>query len=99
MTTVLSENVHNIALEGNFDDCQILVKLLLLDGLLKKRLNISSVNSINWARVMAQIIYYVYCGMKLKDLNENIVFTVPTGNFVDIMHRELLGGESHNSEE
>ncbi len=59
MTTVDSPNVHNIAVEGTFDDCQDLVKAMFADAEFRERMQLSAVNSINWARVMAQIVYYV----------------------------------------
>lgn len=85
MTSVLTKNVHNIALEGNFDDCQSFVKKMFVDqGFLKGR-RMVAVNSINWARIMGQIVYYFYCGLKLSEVNGvGTSFTAPTGNFGDI---------------
>ncbi len=85
MTSVLAPNVHNIALEGNFDDCQAMVKKMFgeQDFLGGKRM--VAVNSINFARIMAQIVYYFYAVLRLDAPNDNpISFTVPTGNFGDI---------------
>lgn len=85
MTTILSKNVFNIALRGNFDDCQSFVKTMFRDQSFLKGKRMVAVNSINWARIMAQIVYYFYCGLRLGANKENpISFTVPTGNFGDI---------------
>ena len=85
MTTVLSENVFNVALEGNFDDCQNMVKASFRDqSFLPDRRQLVAVNSINWARIMAQIVYYFYAGLALGGPHRKISFSVPTGNFGDI---------------
>lgn len=85
MTTVLSDNVHNIAIEGNFDDCQSLVKSSFGDqSFLPDGQSLVAVNSINWARIMAQIVYYFYAAVRLGSPDNPISFTVPTGNFGDI---------------
>ena len=84
MTTESSLNVFNIALDGNFDDFQKLVKLMFADTSFKKSTNISGVNSINWARIVFQIVYYFYCYFKISSIKEKINFSVPTGNFGDI---------------
>ena len=84
MTTVDSENVFNIALEGNFDDCQKLVKLMFNDKKFSSSINMSGVNSINWSRIVFQIVYYFYSYFKIAKENEKINFSVPTGNFGDI---------------
>lgn len=85
MTTASSENVHNIALKGNFDDCQSLVKALFADQEMRKELGLSAVNSINWARIMAQTVYYVAAALALGGTdNHPVSFTVPTGNFGNI---------------
>lgn len=81
MTTVQAPNVHNIALEGTFDDCQNAVKAMFNDSGFRKEINLSAVNSINWARIMAQIVYYFYTALKF---DENISFVVPTGNFGNV---------------
>ena len=83
MTTVSSSNVYNIAIEGNFDDCQALVKSLLVDKEFKNKYKLSSINSINWCRVLAQVVYYFYAAFKLKNHSNIINFSVPTGNFGD----------------
>src|SRR5690606_27717662 len=85
MTTVLEANVHNIALEGNFDDCQNMVKASFGDqSFLPDGRQLVAVNSINWARIMAQIVYYFYAGLALGAPSRPISFSVPTGNFGDI---------------
>lgn len=85
MTTVLEDNVHNIALEGNFDDCQNMVKQSFGDqSFLPEGRQLVAVNSINWARIMAQIVYYFYAGLALGAPQRPVAFSVPTGNFGDI---------------
>jgi threonine synthase len=83
MTTVASGNVHNLAVEGTFDDCQDLVKALFADESFRERARLSAVNSINWARVMAQIVYYVTSWLAVADRGP-ISFAVPTGNFGNV---------------
>jgi len=83
MTSVLDENVHNIAVNGTFDDCQEIVKSLFNDLEFKKEYALGAVNSINWARVLAQVVYYFYAWGRLPEQKE-MVFSVPTGNFGDI---------------
>lgn len=81
MTTVLADNVYNIAIEGSFDDCQNIVKKLFGHNDFREKHNLSAVNSINWARIIAQTVYYVYAYLKIgKPLN----FAVPTGNFGNV---------------
>ena len=82
MTTVDEKNVFNIAIDGNFDDCQNIVKQMFSDLEFSKSINMSGVNSINWARIIAQTVYYFYSYFKLG--KENISFSVPTGNFGDV---------------
>lgn len=84
MTTVESPNIHNLAVEGTFDDCQALVKAILSDTKLQQELRLSAVNSINWARIMAQIVYYVYAAVALGAPDRPVSFTVPTGNFGNV---------------
>jgi threonine synthase len=85
MTTVLDENVHNISLKGNFDDCQAFVKKMFMDQSFLKGKKMVAVNSINWARIMAQIVYYFYAAIRLGATEDSPVsFSVPTGNFGDI---------------
>ena len=84
MTTVLSPNVHNLAVEGTFDDCQDLVKAMFNDQPFRDRHRLSAVNSINWARVMAQIVYYVHAALKLGAPDRQVSFSVPTGNFGNV---------------
>ena len=82
MTTVQEKNVFNIAIDGNFDDCQNIVKQLFSDLEFSKSINMSGVNSINWARIIAQCVYYFYSFFKLD--KESVSFSVPTGNFGDV---------------
>ena len=84
MTTVLADNVHNIAIKGTFDDCQTLLKQMFGDVPFRERMRMSAVNSINWGRVMAQIVYYVQSSCKLSKDGGLVDFSVPTGNFGDI---------------
>lgn len=81
MTTVNAPNVHNIAVDGTFDDCQALVKAMFADQKFRRELNLSAVNSINWARIMAQIVYYVAAASHFR---AGALFTVPTGNFGNV---------------
>ncbi|TYB85312.1 MAG: threonine synthase, partial [Kosmotoga sp.] len=87
MTTVKSENVFNIALKGSFDDCQAIVKQLFSDLKFKSTYNLGAVNSINWARILAQIVYYFYIFSRIKEQSDgkNLRFVVPTGNFGNIL--------------
>jgi threonine synthase len=84
MTTASEPNVHNIAIEGTFDDCQGIVKALFNDPELRDRLELTGINSINWARILAQTVYYFTAGVALGAPHRAIAFTVPTGNFGDI---------------
>ena len=84
MTTVASTNVHNIAVEGTFDDCQDLVKAMFNDQAYRDALHLSAVNSINWARIMAQIVYYVAAATALGCPSRPVSFAVPTGNFGNV---------------
>ncbi|MEZ5924480.1 MAG: threonine synthase [Hyphomicrobiaceae bacterium] len=84
MTTVLAPNVHNIAVQGSFDDCQAIVKALFNDHALNDRLNLSGVNSINWGRIVAQAVYYVTSAVALGAPGRRVSFAVPTGNFGDV---------------
>jgi len=84
MTTVNSSNVFNISLSGNFDDCQKFVKSMFEDKNFRNSINMSGVNSINWARIIFQIVYYFFSHFKIAKANEKINFSVPTGNFGDI---------------
>ncbi len=84
MTTVASPNVHAIAISGSFDDCQDLVKAMFADQDFRARLNLSAVNSINWARIMAQLVYYVAAAVALGAPEREISFAVPTGNFGNV---------------
>jgi threonine synthase len=84
MTTVLAPNVHNVAIEGSFDDAQALVKAMFNDAQFARRHHLSAVNSINWARLMAQIVYYFYAAVRLGAPGRRVAFSVPTGNFGDV---------------
>jgi len=84
MTTVDSANVHNVAIEGTFDDCQDLVKAMFADGTFRNEVRLGAVNSINWARVMAQIVYYVVASSRVASVTTPVSFTVPTGNFGNV---------------
>jgi threonine synthase len=85
MTTVLAPNVHNVALEGNFDNCQDAVKAMFGDLQFRDRYRLSAVNSINWARVAAQIVYYVHAALALGAPDRRVSFCVPTGNFGNVL--------------
>jgi len=87
MTTVLDPNVHNIAIEGSFDDCQRIMKSLAGDLEFKRKYSLGAVNSVNWARVLAQMVYYFWAALKLRrDTNaDKIRVCVPTGNFGNIL--------------
>ncbi|KAI9787097.1 MAG: threonine synthase [Geoglossum umbratile] len=92
MTTVLDSNVHNLAVEGTFDDCQDIVKALFTDHTINKTHNLGAVNSINWARILAQTTYYFYAYFSLvrstpsfSHDNSKLRFVVPTGNFGDVL--------------
>ncbi|MFI5000477.1 MAG: threonine synthase [Reyranellales bacterium] len=84
MTTVLAPNVHNIAVQGTFDDCQDLAKACFNDLAFRDRHALTAVNSINFARVMAQIVYYFWAAVKLGAPERPVAFTVPTGNFGNV---------------
>jgi threonine synthase len=89
MTTVLDANVHNIAVQGTFDDCQDMVKALFGDAEMNKEHHLAAVNSINWARILAQITYYFYAYFQLlkqeQGMKKQVKFLVPTGNFGNIL--------------
>lgn len=84
MTTILADNVFNISLEGNFDDCQEMVKASFADQGFLKGMKLGAVNSINWARIMAQIVYYFSASLAVGGPHRPVAFSVPTGNFGDI---------------
>lgn len=85
MTTVLSPNVRNIAVKGSFDDCQDLVKGMFNDAPFRQEMRLSAVNSINWARIAAQIPYYVAAALALGAPDRPVAFSVPTGNFGNVL--------------
>jgi len=86
MTTVLDGNVHNLAIDGTFDDCQNIVKGLFSDLAFRDRHQLGAINSINWARVLAQMVYYFYAAFRVMERTgtDRVQFSVPTGNFGDI---------------
>lgn len=84
MTTVLAPNVHNLAITGTFDDAQAMVKRMFNDPGMTERFAIGAVNSINWARLMAQVVYYFAAGLQLGAPHRPVAFSVPTGNFGDV---------------
>ena len=84
MTTIDAANAHALAIEGNFDDCQDIVKALFADERLRRDLNLSTGNSINFARIAAQIVYYLAAGLALGAPGRPVSFTVPTGNFGNV---------------
>jgi threonine synthase len=85
MTTVLSDNVRNLAIEGDFDACQDLVKAMFNEAPFRAEMNLSAVNSINWARVAAQIPYYAAAALALGAPDRPVAFAVPTGNFGNVL--------------
>ncbi|MGB6057578.1 MAG: threonine synthase [Microthrixaceae bacterium] len=85
MSTIDAENVHAVAVDGTFDDCQDLVKAAFADEEFRKEVGLSAVNSINWARVMAQIVYYVTAHLEVAPDHGPVTFSVPTGNFGNIL--------------
>ncbi len=85
MTTVQASNVANIAVEGDFDDCQALVKAMFADADFRREMSLSAVNSINWARIAAQIPYYVFAALALGAPEREVAFSVPTGNFGNVL--------------
>lgn len=87
MTTVLDANVHNLAIRGTFDDCQHIVKELFNDLEFKHTYHLGAINSINWARIVAQIVYYFYAWNKINkgDIEKRVSFSVPTGNFGNVL--------------
>ena len=85
MTTVLDDNVHNLAISGTFDDGQAIVKTIFNDLDFKERFQLGAINSINWARIVAQVVYYIYAALQLAAKGaDKVDFSVPTGNFGDI---------------
>ena len=84
MTTPADANVHALAIEGTFDDCQAIVKGLFNHHAFRDRVRLSGVNSINWARIVAQVVYYFTAAVALGAPHRKVAFTVPTGNFGDI---------------
>jgi threonine synthase len=84
MTTIADANVHCLAIDGTFDDCQHIVKTLFVDSSFRANYPLGAVNSINWTRIIAQIVYYFYAAFQLGAPARRVAFSVPTGNFGDI---------------
>ncbi len=84
MTTVADKNVFNLAIEGTFDDCQDIVKAMFADAAFREKHKLVAVNSINWVRILAQVVYYAYAALALGAPDRRVSFCVPTGNFGDI---------------
>ena len=84
MTTLAAPNVHAVAVDGTFDDCQDLVKAMFADEEFRRGLKLAAINSINWARVVAQVVYYVWSSRRIED-DRAITFCVPTGNFGNVL--------------
>ncbi len=85
MTTVDAPNVHNVAIDGSFDDCQDLLKALFADEVFRREVHLSAMNSINWARVMAQIVYYATGATAVAAGGAPVAFSVPSGNFGNVL--------------
>ena len=92
MTTIQGDNIYNLAIEGNFDDCQQMIKQSFADQSFLKGRKLVAVNSINWARIMAQIVYYFHASLALGGPHREVSFAVPTGNFGDIFAGYLAKG-------
>ena len=84
MTTVIADNVHNVAIDGSFDDAQAMVKRMFADADVTSKVTLSAVNSINWARLAAQVVYYFYSAVRLGAPHRAVAYSVPTGNFGDV---------------
>lgn len=84
MTTVIADNVHNVAIDGSFDDAQAMVKRMFADQDVTSKVTLSAVNSINWARLAAQVVYYFYSAVRLGAPHRQVAYSVPTGNFGDV---------------
>ena len=91
MTTVMSENVYNIAVEGTFDDCQKIVKDLFVSNKLKNETTLSAVNSINWARIISQTVYFFWAYIQAKKFDKKVNYIVPTGNFGNVYAAHVAG--------
>jgi threonine synthase len=84
MTTIHAANVHNVSITGSFDDAQAMVKRMFNDDAVTSRIRVGAVNSINWARLAAQVVYYFYAAVRLGAPERRVAFSVPTGNFGDV---------------
>ena len=87
MTTIQESNIFNIAIEGNFDDCQNIVKELFIDEEIQQQTSLTAINSINWARLMAQVVYYFWAYLQIEQ--EKINFIVPSGNFGNVFSAQV----------
>ena len=87
MTTIQDSNIFNIAIEGNFDDCQKIVKELFIDEEIQQQTSLTAINSINWARLMAQVVYYFWAYLQIEQ--EKINFIVPSGNFGNVFSAQV----------
>lgn len=85
MTTPVADNVHALAIDGDFDACQHLVKSMFNDNDFRSRVRLSGINSINWVRILAQVVYYAYAALRLATPGHSVDFTVPTGNFGNVL--------------
>jgi len=84
MTSVIADGVHAVSVAGDFDDCQAIVKALFNDLAFRDQVNLSAINSINWARLMPQIVYYFAAALRLGAPTQSVAFSVPTGNFGNV---------------
>ena len=91
MTCVLSQNVYNISINGTFDDCQNIVKKLFVSNDLKSKTTLSAVNSINWARIISQSVYFFWAYIQANEFNKKVNFIVPTGNFGNVYAAHISG--------
>src|SRR3546814_18712005 len=89
MTTVRAPNVHNIAIEGSFDDAQAMVKRMFADASMTSRFNIGAVNSLNWARLMAPVVYYFAAALQLGAPHSQVAFSVPQGKYGDVFSGDV----------
>ena len=91
MTSVLSNNVYNISINGTFDDCQNIVKKLFVSNDLKSKTTLSAINSINWARIISQSVYFFWAYIQANNFNKKVNFIVPTGNFGNVYAAHISG--------
>ena len=91
MTTVTSNNVFNIAIDGTFDDCQNIVKKIFVSDDIKKITTLSAINSINWARIASQSVYFFWAYLQASQFNKKVNFIIPTGNFGNVYAAHTAG--------